>query len=57
VGELEAAFRTATGARAGALLVLAGGVLYPQTRRVAELAARSRLPLYMHSALRSRPAG
>ena len=43
-GELEAAFKTATGARAGALLVFAGGLLYPQTRRVAELAAKSRLP-------------
>ena len=36
--------RAATGARAGALLVFAGGLLYPQTRRVAELAAKSRLP-------------
>ncbi len=43
-GELEAAFNTATGARAGALLVFAGGLLYPRTRRIAELAARSRLP-------------
>ena len=43
-GELEAAFKTATTARAGALLVFAGGLLYPQTRRVAELAAKSRLP-------------
>ena len=39
-GELEAAFKTAT----GALLVFAGGLLYPHTRRVAELAAKSRLP-------------
>ena len=43
-GELEAAFKTATGARAGALLVLGGGLLYPRTRRIAELAARNRLP-------------
>jgi putative tryptophan/tyrosine transport system substrate-binding protein len=43
-GKLEAAFRAATGARAGALLVLGGGVFFPQARRIAELAARSRLP-------------
>jgi len=44
VDELEAALRTATGARAGALLVLAAGNLFPYARRVADLAARSRLP-------------
>ena len=43
-GELDGAFKAATSARAGALLVLAGGVIFPQTRRVTELAARSRLP-------------
>ena len=43
-GEIEGAFKAATGARAGALLVLAGGLLFPHARRVAELAARSRLP-------------
>ena len=42
-GEIEGAFRTATGARAGALLVM-GGLAIPQARRIAELAARSRLP-------------
>ena len=43
-GEIEAAFKTATAARVGALLVFAAGVLYPHARRVAELAARNRLP-------------
>lgn len=42
--EIEGAFKTATAARAGALLVFAAGVLYPHARRVAELAARNRLP-------------
>ena len=42
--EIEGAFKTATAARAGALLVYAAGVLYPHARRVAELAARNRLP-------------
>jgi putative ABC transport system substrate-binding protein len=43
-GEIEGAFRAATDARAGALLVLGGGLLFPQARRIAELAGRSRLP-------------
>jgi putative ABC transport system substrate-binding protein len=43
-GEIERAFKAATGARAGALLVLTGGLLFPHARRIAELAARSRLP-------------
>ncbi|HEV2057518.1 MAG TPA: ABC transporter substrate-binding protein [Methylomirabilota bacterium] len=43
-GEIEAAFKTATGARAGALLVFPGGLLDPHARRIAELAAKSRLP-------------
>lgn len=43
-GEIEAAFKTATDARAGALLVSAGGLTFPNRVRVAELAARSRLP-------------
>jgi putative ABC transport system substrate-binding protein len=45
-GELEGAVRAATDARAGALLVLGGGILYPQFRRIAELAAcnRARFP-------------
>jgi len=44
VGQIEAAFKAATDARAGALLVDAGPVHFPQRRRVAELAARNRLP-------------
>ena len=44
VGQIEAAFKAATDARAGALLVDAGPVLFTQRRRVAELAARNRLP-------------
>ena len=42
--EIERAFRAATDARAAALLVLGGAVLDPHARRIAELAARSRLP-------------
>ena len=41
--DIEAAFKAATDARAGALLVFAAGVLYPHAGRVAELAARNRL--------------
>ena len=44
VGEIEAAFKAATAARAGALLVLGGGVFFPHARRIAELAASNRLP-------------
>jgi putative ABC transport system substrate-binding protein len=43
-GEIEEAFRAATAARADALLVCAAGLLFPRARRVAELAAKSRLP-------------
>ena len=43
-GEIEGAFRAAIAARAGALLVLGRGVFFPHARRIAELAARSRLP-------------
>jgi putative ABC transport system substrate-binding protein len=43
-GEIEGAFKEATGARAGALLVFAGGLLDRHARRIAELAAKSRLP-------------
>ena len=43
-GEIEGAFKAATGARVGALLVLPGPLLDVQARRVAELAAKSRLP-------------
>jgi putative ABC transport system substrate-binding protein len=42
-GEIEGAFKTAAGARAGGLLVLPG-LLDGQARRVAELAVKSRLP-------------
>ena len=43
-GEIERAFKAATDARAGALLVYAAGILFPNARRLAELAAKSRLP-------------
>ncbi len=42
--EIEGAFRAATDARAGALLVSSGGLLTGQARRVADLALRNRLP-------------
>ncbi len=48
-GELEGVFKAAADARAGALLVSAPAVVAPHARRVAELAARSRLPT-MHNA-------
>jgi putative ABC transport system substrate-binding protein len=44
VDELEGAVRAATEARCGAVLVLAASVLFPHARRVAELAAKNRLP-------------
>ena len=44
-GEIEQAFTAATGARAGALLVFgASGIFLSHARRIAELAAISRLP-------------
>jgi len=43
-GEIEGAFRAATDARAGALLVFPGGLMDGHARRIAELAIRSRLP-------------
>jgi len=43
-GEIEGAFKAATGARAGALLVVPGGLFDRHARRIAELAAKSRLP-------------
>jgi putative ABC transport system substrate-binding protein len=43
-GEIEGAFKAATGARAGALLVVPGGLFDPHARRIAELATKSRLP-------------
>jgi putative ABC transport system substrate-binding protein len=43
-GEIEGAFKAATAVRAGAVLVAAQALLFSRARRVAELAARSRLP-------------
>jgi len=43
-GDIEGAFKAATDARAGSLLVFAAGILYPHRRRVAELAIKSRIP-------------
>jgi putative ABC transport system substrate-binding protein len=43
-GGIEGAFKAATDARAGALLVTASAPLVRHARRVAELAAKSRLP-------------
>jgi putative tryptophan/tyrosine transport system substrate-binding protein len=42
--EIEKAFKTATGARAGALLVSPSGLPDAHARRITELAAKSRLP-------------
>jgi putative ABC transport system substrate-binding protein len=44
VGEIEAAFKTATDAGTGALLVPASALLFSRSRQIAELAARRRLP-------------
>ena len=55
-GEVEGAFKAATGARAGALLVFAGGLLDRHAQRIAELAAKSRLPA-MYSLRRYVEAG
>ena len=43
-GEIERAFKTATDARAGAVLVFPGGLADANARRIVELASRSRLP-------------
>ena len=43
-GEVESAFKAATGARADALLVVPTALFDQQARRITELAARSRLP-------------
>lgn len=43
-GEIEAAFKSATDARAGALLVLTGQLAFPNRQRISELAVRYRLP-------------
>lgn len=42
--EVDAAFKAAGRAGAGAVIVFAAGLLFPNARRVAEAAARSRLP-------------
>jgi putative ABC transport system substrate-binding protein len=42
--EIETMIKRAADARAGAILVLAGGLLFPQSRSIAELATRNRLP-------------
>lgn len=42
--QIERAFKAATAARAGALLVISGGILFPQAGRIVELAASNRLP-------------
>jgi putative ABC transport system substrate-binding protein len=44
VGQIEAVFKAAADARAGAVIMFASSVLFPHARRVAEQAARSRLP-------------
>jgi putative ABC transport system substrate-binding protein len=44
VGEMDGAVRSATSARAGALLVTAGLALDPHQQRVVDLAAKHRLP-------------
>src|SRR5262245_5363067 len=47
--EFEEAFRTATAARAGALLVISGALFEQQARRIAALAVKARLPaMYGH---------
>jgi putative ABC transport system substrate-binding protein len=43
-GQIEGAFKAATDAHAGAILVDAGPVLFAQRRRVSELALKNRLP-------------
>jgi putative ABC transport system substrate-binding protein len=44
VGEIEEALKTATGARARSLFVISGGLFDRHARRIAELAATSRVP-------------
>jgi putative ABC transport system substrate-binding protein len=43
-GDIERAFKAATDAGVGALLVFAAGLVFPEARRVAALAAKSGLP-------------
>jgi putative ABC transport system substrate-binding protein len=44
IADIEGAFRAATAARAGALLVSAAGILFPHARRLAQLSTENRLP-------------
>ena len=44
VAEIDATIETAAAARASALLVLGGGVFFAHAKRIADLAARPRLP-------------
>jgi len=57
VGGIEAALKAATTARAGSLLVIAGGVLFRHARRVAELVAGPASLPCMDSGSTWRPAG
>lgn len=43
-GQIESAFKAAKSARAGALLVIGGGILFPESQRIAELAIANKLP-------------
>ena len=43
-GGIEGAFKVVAAARAGALLVISGGILFPQSARIVDLAAKTRLP-------------
>jgi putative tryptophan/tyrosine transport system substrate-binding protein len=43
-GQIEGAFNTATSARSGTLLVLTGEIAFPHRQRIAQLAAKNRLP-------------
>jgi putative ABC transport system substrate-binding protein len=43
-GDIERAFASATGGRAGAVLVFGGGLFFSMARQIAELAIRNRLP-------------
>jgi putative ABC transport system substrate-binding protein len=42
--DIEGTFKAATGARAGALLVSAAGILFPRAQWLAELSTKNRLP-------------
>ena len=43
-GEIEGAFKVATAAKCGSILVLTGEIAFPHRKRITELAALSRLP-------------